>query len=217
MSESTAERLRGLLAERFKLKPERVELHEPLPTQKWRVIARVYPYDIFVTAYKDGRIRVDSGPVCTKEGIRSALYLSKYKYREWEARGEEEKEMIWQKELEERERILEDFKQRKYEKYLKRRSIAYHAELYMWADEIAKRMSGKYGFDVKFEIDSKSDFVATFDSTGMNDEQLINEAMRRVDAMAEAGEMFENEEMMNEFLASRGIEIEKPRRRRCAS
>jgi len=43
----------------------------------------------------------------------------------------------------------------------------------------------------------------------MGDEQLINEIMRRVDAIAEAREVFFNEEMMNEFLASKGIEVER--------
>jgi hypothetical protein len=52
-------------------------------------------------------------------------------------------------------------------------------------------------------------FFTTFDSTGMGDEQLINEIMRRVDAIAEAREVFFNEEMMNEFLASKGIEVER--------
>ncbi|MEM2089204.1 MAG: hypothetical protein QXF52_11170, partial [Thermoproteota archaeon] len=81
------------------------------------------------------------------------------------------------------------------------------------ACEIAKRISSKYGFEVMFKIDYESALITTFDSTGMSDEQLINEVMRRIDAIAEGKEMFENEEMMNEFLISRGIESEKPWRR----
>ncbi|MCX8183070.1 MAG: hypothetical protein N3F08_01430 [Crenarchaeota archaeon] len=83
----------------------------------------------------------------------------------------------------------------------------------MWAYEIAERMSKKYGFVVMFNVDYESGFRAIFNSTEMSDEQLINEIMRKVDAMVEAGEMLENEEMMNEFLASREIGVEKSKRR----
>jgi hypothetical protein len=48
----------------------------------------------------------------------------------------------------------------------------------------------------------------------MDDEQLINEIMKRVNAIAEAREMFFNKEMMNEFLAGKGIEVEKKHRQK---
>jgi len=70
----------------------------------------------------------------------------------------------------------------------------------MWGDEIAKRMSSKHGLEVRFEIDFESGFATSFDSTGMNDEQLIDEIMRRIDVIAEAREMFLSEELMNDFL-----------------
>jgi hypothetical protein len=41
----------------------------------------------------------------------------------------------------------------------------------------------------------------------MDDEQLINETMKRVDAINEAREMFFNKEFENEFLVSRGIKV----------
>ncbi|MGB9718471.1 MAG: hypothetical protein ACPL4E_08545 [Thermoproteota archaeon] len=79
---------------------------------------------------------------------------------------------------------------------------------HMWADEVARRVSEKHKLDVKFEIDYESGFVTTFDSTRMSDEQLIDEIVRRVDAIAEAREMILSKKMMNEFLVSKGIEEE---------
>ena len=73
--------------------------------------------------------------------------------------------------------------------------------------EVAKRVSEKHGIEVRFEIDAESGFFTTFDSTGIDDEQLINEIMKRVNAIAEAREMFLSEKMMNEFLKSKGIEV----------
>ncbi|NHV99350.1 MAG: hypothetical protein HA496_06810 [Thaumarchaeota archaeon] len=93
-------------------------------------------------------------------------------------------------------------------------SLADCAKSHMWGIEVAKRVSEKHGVKVRFEIDYESGFFTTFDSTGMNDEQLINEIMKRVNAIAEAREMFFNEETMNEFLASKGIEVERKRSRR---
>jgi hypothetical protein len=84
----------------------------------------------------------------------------------------------------------------------------------MWGDEVARRVSEKHGIEVRFEIDYESGFFTTFDSTGMDDEQLINETMKRVDAINEAREMFFNKELENEFLASKGIEVERKRSRR---
>jgi ribosomal protein L1 len=84
----------------------------------------------------------------------------------------------------------------------------------MWGDEVARRVSEKHGLEVEFRIDTESGFFTTFDSTGMDDEQLINETMKRVDAINEAREMFFNKELENEFLASKGIEVERKRSRR---
>lgn len=125
------------------------------------------------------------------------------------------------REEEEEDRILKDFKQRKFEEYLKmtrafrysglraRVSFSDYAKKYMWADEVAKRVSGKYNVEVKFEIDVESGFSTTFDSTGMDDKQLIDEIMMRVDIIVEAREMFLSKEMRNEFLKSGGIEVKK--------
>jgi ribosomal protein L1 len=84
----------------------------------------------------------------------------------------------------------------------------------MWGDEVARRVSEKHGLEVEFRIDTESGFFTTFDSTGMGDEQLINETMKRVNAIAEARETYLSEELMNEFLSSKGIEVERSRRRR---
>jgi hypothetical protein len=52
-------------------------------------------------------------------------------------------------------------------------------------------------------------FITTFDSTGMSHEQLINETMKRVNAIAEARETYLSKELVNEFLASEGMEVKR--------
>ncbi|MBO3841374.1 MAG: hypothetical protein FGF48_03025 [Candidatus Brockarchaeota archaeon] len=215
MSESIVEKLRNLLAERFKLEREKVELISPALTEKWFIIVRSRRvYDISITAYEDGRVIVDAGPEHTRSEISDYLYSKKYRRRYERARTEEEREKINKEELEEEEGIIEDFRQGRYEKYLKmERSIAYYAKKHMWGTEVAKRISNKYGFETRFDIDYESGFETAFNSAGMDEEQTINEIMKRVDAIADAREMFINEEMMNEFLISKGIEVKKAKRR----
>jgi hypothetical protein len=216
---SVVEKLRVLLAEKFERRPwEKVELLPPLPPEKWVIAVRI-SFDIFITAYENGKILVDAGPEPTRSEIREYLSRKKYGRMYEKAKTEEEKERILRKEHEEIGRILEDFKQRRFEKYLKmtsafrfpglrvRWSLADCAKSHMWGIEVAKRVSEKHGIEVRFEIDAQSGFFTTFDSTGMDDEQLINETMKRVNAIAEAREVFLSEKMMNEFLKSKGIEV----------
>jgi len=226
---SVVEKLKVLLAEKFKLKPERIEVDRyPPPTVKWEMIARPPPhiFGVFITAYENGKIKIDTGPRWTRSEIREYLSRKKYGRMYEKAKTEEEKERILQKEYKEIRKILEDFKQRRFEKYLKMTSafrfprlglgwsLSYCAKVHMWGDEVAKRVSEKHGIEVRFEIDDESGFLTTFDSTGMSDEQLIDEIMKRVDAIAEAREMYLSEEMMNESLKGKGIEVEKPKHRR---
>lgn len=224
---SVVEKLRVLLAE--KLKPERIEVDQyPPPTVKWEMIVRPpsYIFAIFITAYENGKIQIDTGPRRTRSEIREYLSRKKYGRLYEKAKTEEEEKKILQKEYEEIRKILEDFKQRKFEKYLKMTSsfrfprlglgwsLSYCAKAHMWGDEVARRVSEKHDLEVRFEIDDESGFLITFDSTGMSNEQLIDEIMKRVGAIAEAREMYLSEKMMDEFLISKGIEVEKPRRRR---
>ncbi len=175
--------------------------------RKWMIAVRLYPFDIFITAYENGKIQVDAGPERTRSEISEFYLWRKYKQKYERAKTDEEKKMILQKEKEERNRIIEDFKQRRFEDYIKKGgTIAYFAGCHMWGDEVARRVNEKHGVEVRFEIDSESGFT-TFDSTRVDDEQLINETMKRVDAINEAREMFFNKELENEFLVSRGIKV----------
>lgn len=227
MSEDIIERVKDLLAEKFELKPEEIELLTSIPTEKWMVIARPPPlthYGIFITKYEDGRVKVDTGSIPTKVWVRKYLNNKNYARKYREAKTPEEKEKILEEKYKELERIIEeDFKRGAFEKYLKAKggtsygSISYCAKLHLWAGEISRRVSSKYGLEVKFEIDTESSFVTEFNSSGMDKEQEVNEIKRRIDAIAEAREMLENEDEMNEFLISRGIEPWKSRRRQRAS
>jgi len=213
---SMVERLRALLAEKFERRPwEKVELLPPLPSKEWMIAVRLSDFDIFIKAYKNGKIEVDAGPEPTEDEISEFYLWRKYKRKYEEAKTEEEKERIVKKECEEIGRIIEDFKQRRFEDYIKKGgTIAYFAGRHMWGDEVARRVSEKHGIEVGFEIDTESGFITTFDSIGIDDEQLINEVMKRVNAIAEVNEMFFNKELMNEFLASKGIEVKRKRSRR---
>jgi len=220
---SVVERLRALLAEKFK--SGGIELLGYSSPRKWMIAVRL-SFDVFITAYENGKIEVDAGPEPTRSEIREYLSRKKYGRMYEKAKTEEEKERILQKEHEEIERILEDFKQRRFEKYLKMTSafrfphlglgwsLSYCAKNHMWGDEVARRVSSKHGIEVRFEIDTESGFITTFNSMSMDDEQSINEVMKRVNAIAEARETYLSKESMNEFLASKGIEVERKRSRR---
>jgi hypothetical protein len=203
---SVVEKLRALLAEKFK--SGKIELLGHSSSREWMIAVRLYLYDIFITAYKNGEVQIDAGPERTKSEIWSYLDEKGYDRMYEAAKTKEEKEKIYREELEEERRIIEDFKQGEFEKYLSTaESISYFAKRHMWGIEVARRVSEKHGIEVRFEIDYESGFFTTFDSTGMDDEQLINETMKRVNAIAEAREMFLSEKMMNEFLKSKGIEV----------
>jgi len=62
---SLTEKPRVLLAEKFKLKPEDVDVGPPpiLPTVKWRMMAKPYPYiyGIFIKAYENGKVMISAG------------------------------------------------------------------------------------------------------------------------------------------------------------
>ncbi|MEM3660570.1 MAG: hypothetical protein QXU11_09185 [Thermoproteota archaeon] len=48
---------------------------------------------------------------------------------------------------------------------------------------MAKRLSDKYGFSIEFKEEKRPAFTTTFDSTGISEEQIIKEALRRIDIM----------------------------------
>ncbi|MEM2842133.1 MAG: hypothetical protein QW201_02390, partial [Thermoproteota archaeon] len=72
-------------------------------------------------------------------------------------------------------------------KYLNDRALNYTARQHIWANEIASRLSSKYRLSVEFLEDEKPSFTSIFDSKGMGEEQIIEEVMKRVDIMVEAG------------------------------
>ena len=203
---SVIERLRALLSEKFM--SGKIELLGHSSPREWMIAVRLYLYDIFITAYKNGEVQIDTGPERTRSEIREYLSEKKYGRMYEKAKTDEEEERIVEKEYEEIRKIIEDFKQRRFEDYIKAGGIiAYFAGKHMWGDEVARRVSKKYGFEVRFEIDTESGFFTTFDSTGMSDEQLINEIMKRVDAIAETRKMFLSKGMRNKFLASKGMKV----------
>ncbi|MGB9718753.1 MAG: hypothetical protein ACPL4E_10015 [Thermoproteota archaeon] len=215
---STAEKLRNLLMERLKLEPRFISLDMPFAYHwKWRIMLW-YPraLSVYIEEHEDGRVKFVTSPERTRsEILEFYLYPKKYRYKERAAKTEKEKRMIWQRGIEEAEMIVKDFKQREFEKYLNAKGIiSYYTRKHMWGDEIARRIGNKYGFEVRFEIDTESGFFTTFDSKRMNEELKISEILRRAEGMFEAAKMFENEEMMNEYLVSIGLTVEKQRRRK---
>jgi len=58
--------------------------------------------------------------------------------------GHERKRRNFNVKLEEIKRLLENFKQREYEKYLNfKGTILYYVKQHMWADEVARKVSNK--------------------------------------------------------------------------
>ncbi|MGC8831980.1 MAG: hypothetical protein ACP5PQ_05320 [Thermoproteota archaeon] len=214
-----AGKLRDVLFEKFKEDQHlwKIEFKTPSPKEKWWIAITRSPYNIFIDAYVDGRIEVGIGSVDHWDGIRDVIWIYKYDWKLKKAKTEEERGRIRQEEEEFEHRAFDDFNQRKYEKYLNDRALNYTARRHIWANEVASRLSSKYGWNIEFWEGEKPGFGASFDSTGMSDERVIDEILRRVDAMLEVGMMLDNEEMMNEFLIGRGIEPLKSRRRRRAS
>lgn len=208
------EKLRNLLIKRFKETKRlgKVELLTTFIREKWCIAARFFPHDIFITAYEDDRIEVES-PMDHWDGIRDVIWTYKYDRKFDKAKTEEERERIRQEESKFERKAYEDFIQKKYEKYLNDRALNYTARQHIWANEIARRLSSKYGLSVEFLEDEKPGFASIFDSKGMSEGRIIEEVMKRVDAMVEAGKMYSDDKMMNEFLIDRGIEPWKPRRR----
>ncbi|MBO3808317.1 MAG: hypothetical protein FGF50_01810 [Candidatus Brockarchaeota archaeon] len=210
-----AGKLRDAILEKFKENPhvEEIEIQTLWPMEKWEINIYKKPQGICIIAYKDGRIYVGASKIPTGDEISDYLYTKKYKRKYEKAKTEEERKRIFEEEEKEIKRIIEDFKQERFEEYLKakERDIVYYAKQHMWAHEIARRISRKYGFEAKFDVDVDSIFTTIFDSKGMSDEQVLNEVLKRVDAMVEADEMLANRDLMNEFLIGRGIEPWKPK------
>lgn len=218
MNRELVERLRALLVERLGIGPEAIKLSETPSIGEWCI--RVEPIKprlrIYISLYEDGRIEVVSGSMHTSEAIGDTLYTYKYDRRLKRAKTEE-KEGIREEAWREERTIVKDFIRKKFEKHLKG-AIAYFAKQYMWCDELARRLSEKYGFELKFIVENEdTGFRMAFNSVGMGEEQVIQETVRRAEALREVEMMYKNEEMMNEFLASRGIEVKNPSRRKHTS
>lgn len=215
MSESLVEKLRRLLIEKFNVDPREFRLRPSTLTEKWTITfwppsSGYHDYGVSITAYKDGKFEIGAGPIYTNEGIREVLFAYKYHRRLKKAKTEEEEKKIYEQAWEDRRRIIEDFKQRRFEAHLKG-TVGYFARLSIWAEELAKRASKEHGFEVKIDANSKTFFTTTFDSTGMDDEQVIEEVLKRTSAMIEVETMLLNEDKMNEFLTSRKMGVKKPR------
>jgi len=94
---SVVERLRILLAEKFNQKPEEIELDlHPGPTKEWIMIVDPHPYifRVFITAYKNGKIEIDTGPERTRSEISNFYLWEKYKQKYEKAMTEEEKRRL---------------------------------------------------------------------------------------------------------------------------
>ncbi|MBO3842289.1 MAG: hypothetical protein FGF48_07730 [Candidatus Brockarchaeota archaeon] len=209
-----AGRLRDLLFERFRGDQNiwEIKLRQlPLLKEKWSIVIDRHPHGFSITAYEDGKIEVAMGPVDHWDGIGDVIWIYKYKRRYERAKTEEERKRIRQEKKEFESRAFDDFMQKDYERYLKDKALDYTARQHIWANEVAKRLSDKYGRSIEFFEDEKPGFAAEFNSTGMGEEQVIEEVMKRIDAMIEVEEMFDNKDMMNEFLISRGIKPVRPR------
>ncbi len=213
MGRDLIKELWSLLAEKFKGNEDLygITIDPPQAEEMWRITTHLYDYhNIIVAAHADRKVEISGDIGRTRGEIEDMLYHCKYRQRFEKATTEEEKKRIDQELRMETDVIFEDFKQRRFERHLE--NVAYLAAKYLWAEEVARRMSEKYGFEVKLEGGLRSYFTGFFDSSNMSEEQIIYEVLKRIDAILESRDMYRKEEMMNEFLASKRIGVKRSRR-----
>ncbi|MBO3754289.1 MAG: hypothetical protein FGF53_05365 [Candidatus Brockarchaeota archaeon] len=124
-----AGRLRDLLIEKFREDQDIWEigiLSYLLRGVKWKIRIRRHPQGFDITAYEDGKMKISMGPVDHWDGIRDIIRIYKYK-RKYEKAKKEERKRIGQEEEEFESKALDDFMQKKYEKYLKDKALDYTA------------------------------------------------------------------------------------------
>lgn len=150
-----------------------------------------------VHGHEDGTVEVESGLTNIQEYITRATHLLyKKKFKEAEKNGDKEgwnkllKE--WREKCDEIQRDLAE--RRNIDKYMtdeRLKNLVLHVK---YADEVARRVSEKYGTEVIHYIYPPPEeydlFRSIFNAKGMSEDQIFEEVKKRIDAVKEAYDPF---------------------------
>jgi len=204
MCQGFLEKLRDYLSERLKnegfyrwFRPFEIEKRGPFDREKWLVRTQGGLLPVAsITESIDGMVSVYSCRTDKAGDYISECLVKSYRHRfkKAEAKGKEEEEKIWKALDKEKEEAYRDYvSRRNIEKHIKRPYREAFVRL-LWFDEVARRISEKYGVKVKLginEIDCDSGLVSRFDGNDMNEEEKFEEIKKRVEAIIAARKLAE--------------------------
>ncbi|MGQ9597661.1 MAG: hypothetical protein ACUVQY_10935 [Thermoproteota archaeon] len=189
VSQAFLERLKNYLNEKYKNDPgfEPFEIFCPDKMRNWMI--NTYGLSSFgVLEFPNGKVEVFSHAIeVWKDVIFDILTKRVYRYRLKKAKTEKEIEkMIFGEISKKEDEILENLANRRWEKYLDKKYVKKYGyfiiELF-WEEEVARRISEKYGVEVRLEVSERSNFVSIFDSKEMTEEQIFNEIVKRAEVI----------------------------------
>lgn len=196
MSQNFLNRLKEYLDERLKnevivgsFKPFKIETFSPSDWRRWEIWTQSHTIVRFVTERSDGTVTVESD-LLDKAGDYIVECLAKsYGFKFAEAEGNKE-EKVWDiLRREKEEEVCKDYiNRRNFEKHLKKSYWRAFLRL-LWFDEVARRISEKYGVEVKVVIDKvdyDSGLESRFDGRNMDEGRKIEEIKKRVEALIDA-------------------------------
>ncbi|MGB9717196.1 MAG: hypothetical protein ACPL4E_01980 [Thermoproteota archaeon] len=219
MSQSFPERLKNYLNERYKneryFEPYEIETNPNLlPSTiegkhtKWSVETEWPESCSCIKEDVDGKVWIVSYPLCWIDDWLSEILWKIYGPRIKGAEGEE-KRRLFARMHEKEDEIFNDLLNRKnWDKYLKKRLYRDLVIDLMWSDEVAKRISEKFGIEIILVISHmnyKTYLNSSFDSKGLNEEQKFEEIKKRVEAILAARKLYgdskERKKFWKELLA----------------
>jgi len=195
MDKSFLNRLKNYLDERlknevliFSFKPFEIRVpSSPDSYWRWELSTQSHTIVRSIMERSDGTVIVESDLLDKAGDYIGECLVKSYRLRFAKVKGNEEE--IWKTLKKEEEKAREGYLNRvNFEMHLKK--SYWHAFLrLLWFDEVARRISKKYGVEVKVvidEIDYDSGLESRFDGRNMDDERKFEEIKKRVEALIDA-------------------------------
>ncbi|MEM2050341.1 MAG: hypothetical protein QXP19_01325 [Thermoproteota archaeon] len=162
---------------------------------RWKIYRSFSPC---IQGYKDGTVKVGSvGLTSIREHINRVTYsLYEKKFDKAEKNRERERLERLMKKWKEKDDVIQRnlVGRRNLEKYMADRYLKNLVLHIKYADEVAKRVSEKYGVEVIHCIDLPPEeydyFCSIFNAKGMSENQILEEVKKRIDAVKEAYILF---------------------------
>lgn len=206
VSRELLERVRDYLNEMFKdeIKSELDSYHisgraSYLKDVEWSVWTNLMD-GVGVMGLVDGRIQVHSHVL--GENYEEALEIitsDLYRRRLERARSEEEKKKIEEERYKEIKEVLDDLVNKRWDKYIKDKRLRRRYgdttfESLYWGEEVARRIREKYGMNIEFRVGprGKTGYFSIFDPSGMSEEQIFEEIVKRIKMIYDAYESNHN-------------------------